>query len=212
MDTDGFLTWFISFSSPQGLDGRFELKNLLADAQAISRAQQAVSSNTHIGAEAIGEIAQCGRLRHWNQFAVAQGETLIEGIGEIAFGRADKNTGSGRNESTSGPVADENFLDGKIGLIDRDGSPMNDESSGDIRGRIRQLSQVAKEADADAEFLLSDDGFLVLDAGIHPGDAAFIADIDLLVMHPQAGVDRRDEGVIRKEQLSADAAYLHFLA
>jgi len=74
------------------------------------------------------------------------------------------------------------------------------------------LPEVAKEADADAEFLLCDNGFLVLDAGVDARDAVFVADVDLLVVEPKAGMDGGDERIVSEEQLSADAAYVHFLA
>jgi len=88
---------------------------------------------------------------------------------------------------------------------------MDNEAAGDIGGCRRQLSEVAEQADAGAKFLLSGDGFLFLDADINAGDAAFIADINLVVMDPQGSVERGDEGVVGEEQLSAEAAYLHAL-
>ena len=115
---------------------------------------------------------------------MTRSHAFVEGVGEVASCRADEDAGSGRDEGTSSSVADEDFFDGEGCLVDGDGGTVDDEASGDIRRRRRQLSQIAEEADADAEFLLGDDGLLVLDAGIDAGDAVFVAHINLLVMQP----------------------------
>jgi len=77
-----------------GLGWGFELKDLLSDAQAVSWEEEAVSGDAHIGAQAVGEIAEGSGLGHENEFAVSWGHAFVEGIGEIALGSADEEAGA----------------------------------------------------------------------------------------------------------------------